>query len=125
MSKSRSMLKEMDETNKKYKEKDLIKIGFWKNDESENAKYPDIKGFIDNTMSKELKHKMLAYLKKGKYWAAYLGSSTCRVCERWDNGCSEFTDGKYLWPEGLPHYIEEHNVRIPELEAIVNESHKG
>ncbi|CBN76468.1 conserved unknown protein [Ectocarpus siliculosus] len=29
-------------------------------------------------------------------------------------GCTTLTDGKYVWPEGLAHYIEEHAVRPPD-----------
>lgn len=29
-------------------------------------------------------------------------------------GCTTLTDGKYVWPEGLAHYISEHAVRPPE-----------
>ena len=29
-------------------------------------------------------------------------------------GCSDMTDGvKYIWPEGLLHYIVSHSVRLP------------
>jgi hypothetical protein len=30
------------------------------------------------------------------------------------NGSAEFTDGTYVWPEGLAHYVDEHHVRLPE-----------
>ena len=30
------------------------------------------------------------------------------------NGCAEVTDGVYLWPEGLAHYVREHSVRLPD-----------
>src|SRR5262245_15617423 len=29
-------------------------------------------------------------------------------------GTSELTDGEWLWPEGLPHYIDAHDVCLPE-----------
>ena len=28
-------------------------------------------------------------------------------------GRSDMTDGVYVWPEGLAHYVEHHNVRLP------------
>ena len=31
-----------------------------------------------------------------------------------DMGCRELSDGTYVWPEGLAHYVEEHNVRLPQ-----------
>lgn len=29
-------------------------------------------------------------------------------------GCAERTDGIFVWPEGLVHYVESHDVRLPE-----------
>jgi len=31
-----------------------------------------------------------------------------------DMGTGEISDGTYVWPEGLAHYVEEHNVRLPQ-----------
>lgn len=31
-----------------------------------------------------------------------------------DMGASEFSDGVYVWPEGLAHYLEKHHVRLPQ-----------
>lgn len=41
-----------------------------------------------------------------------MGVSTCRMCGT-PNGAGEFTDGVYVWPEGLAHYVQEHSVRLP------------
>ena len=40
-------------------------------------------------------------------------SDDCRFCNEF-NGTGELTDGTYVWPEGLAHYVTEHNVRLPE-----------
>ena len=40
------------------------------------------------------------------------GTSWCRVCGK-ANGSAEHTDGVYLWPKGLAHYVCEHGVRPP------------
>ena len=29
-------------------------------------------------------------------------------------GCSDLTDGVWVWPEGLVHYIEAHELVLPE-----------
>ena len=53
------------------------------------------------------------YLSSGTVARAYLGRSACRFCgER--NGSLEFTDGRYIWPEGLAHYVTDHGVRLPD-----------
>ncbi|GIE36219.1 hypothetical protein Ait01nite_092640 [Actinoplanes italicus] len=57
---------------------------------------------------------VLAYLRSGTPLVAFAGRSVCRVCGI-DNGSTELTDGEYfIWPEGLAHYVEAHNVRLPE-----------
>lgn len=38
--------------------------------------------------------------------------SSCQ--ETLDMGRGELTDGVYMWPEGLAHYLEKHNVRLPQ-----------
>lgn len=40
-------------------------------------------------------------------------------------GSRELTDGVYVWPEGLVHYIEKHNVRLPRqfVEHVLRGSH--
>lgn len=43
----------------------------------------------------------------------FKGYSTCRICEK-RNGSIEYKIGKFAIPEGLPHYIQKHNVK-PDL----------
>lgn len=56
---------------------------------------------------------MWHYVESGTVARAYRGLSPCRFCGE-HNGSKECTDGAYLWPEGLAHYIEAHEVRLPE-----------
>lgn len=105
------------------KNKELIKIGFWWDDNEEDSLYPKVEQFIGNSLGVLKKKKIVAYLKKGRFVNQYLGFSECRICGK-RNGNSEFTDGRFLYPEGLLHYIIEHNIRIPELEKYIN-SKKG
>ena len=46
----------------------------------------------------------------------YGGWSTCRFgCKEGEyNGTGDFTDGEWMWPEGLAHYVESHSVILPE-----------
>ena len=58
--------------------------------------------------------RILAYLRSGTEWAGYRGQSRCRLgCEA-PNGSRDQTDGVWVWPEGLAHYVEAHDVRLPE-----------
>ena len=42
----------------------------------------------------------------------YMGYSTCRICGC-RNGNGEYTNGVYIWPEGLAHYVRAHSVVLP------------
>ena len=59
---------------------------------------------------------ILAYLSSGAQWAGYRGRSTCRFddCTETDLGSTDQTDGVWVWPEGLAHYVEAHDVRLPD-----------
>jgi hypothetical protein len=52
------------------------------------------------------------YLDHGQVAASFMGASRCRVCTRL-NGSRDLTDGDYLWPEGLSHYVRAHGLRLP------------
>lgn len=59
---------------------------------------------------------LIAYLKAGHRFQSDLGYSFCRFdCGTEDKkmGCSDLTDGVWVWPEGLSHYVELHNVLLP------------
>ena len=42
-----------------------------------------------------------------------MGRSRCRICGEPKTGYLTLTDGTFLWPEGLTHYVRDHNVRLP------------
>ncbi|WP_127502582.1 hypothetical protein [Actinoplanes solisilvae] len=65
-------------------------------------------------MSAEERGAVVAYLRSGTAVVAAAGFSVCRVCGD-DNGSTELTDGEhFVWPEGLAHYVEAHDVRLPD-----------
>jgi hypothetical protein len=60
--------------------------------------------------------RILGYLRSGGPVFEYLGFSYCRFsCGEPDEsmGHRELTDGEWLWPEGLVHYVQVHNVLLP------------
>jgi hypothetical protein len=56
----------------------------------------------------------LRYLRGGRTLVRYGAAARCRF-----DGCGqavgrrELTDGTFVWPEGLAHYVERHGVRLP------------
>ena len=85
-------------------------IGYWRRDADEG--WPDPHELIDEAWDDQERDHVASYLEHGFVpWAA-AGVSECRLCGR-ANGSAELTDGVYLWPEGLAHYVREHSVRLP------------
>ncbi len=57
----------------------------------------------------------MAYLRAGKDAVQWRGYALCRLCaERVPLGACDLTDGEWVWPEGLEHYVEEHGICLPD-----------
>jgi hypothetical protein len=56
---------------------------------------------------------VVSYLSVGHTLQQYRGLSSCRICGQL-NGSKELTDETYCWPEGLAHYVADHDVRLPD-----------
>lgn len=90
---------------------DLRDLGLWRNDQRPDL--PDPATLVDPDWTGWEKQELEYYLSSGSRGRAYMGHSECRICGA-QNGAGEFTDGSYVWPEGLLHYVAEHNVRLPD-----------
>ncbi len=100
----------------------LTMIGYWHS--LFDADYPDPAWFVDKDWDPAIKSNVIAHLEKGTPMPyTFAGESWCRFrCDVKTGithlGAGEFTDGKYVWPEGLSHYLQKHDVRLPQ--EIVN-----
>ena len=61
-----------------------------------------------------LNARVLRYLRSGHTHKCYLGFSYCRFGCEWIEGTSCITDGTWVWPEGLVHYVDVHRVPLPD-----------
>lgn len=88
-------------------------IGYWRGDNDPD--WPDVRAFVDPVWDAQERDAVIAYLT-ADIWASYRygGESACRLCGA-PNGSAEPTDGTFRWPEGLAHYVAEHEVRLPPL----------
>lgn len=61
-------------------------------------------------------------LKSADYIRGFRGSSVCRICQE-RVGSGELTNYEYVFPEGLYHYVEEHEVALPNflIESLMEE----
>ncbi|MBN8883879.1 MAG: hypothetical protein J0H73_16400 [Salana multivorans] len=89
---------------------DLILIGYWAGPGA--GDWPGPQCFVDHDWDEEEREQVADYLLRGLVSRAYMGYSPCRICGC-DNGALELSDGTYVWPEGLRHYVVEHGVRLP------------
>ena len=91
---------------------EILKIGYW-SAENEYQDYPSARDFIgEHTYPGQ--QKIIEYLQQGSPmpWITP-GVSECRICG-FSNRSRDLSDGKYMWPEGLAHYLQEHNLRLPQ-----------
>jgi hypothetical protein len=97
---------------------ELILIGYWRPDvvasQPVDERWPSPADFIEESWDEDERDAVIDYLGRGFVVRAYMGFSPCRLCANSQNGALELSDGVYVWPEGLAHYVSEHSVRLPE-----------
>lgn len=92
-----------------YKPK-LIPIGFWFSKNDIELPFPRINSC---NLSEKDKFKVIKFLNDSDHKkAGTFGYSQCRICGI-INGSSDIYDDIFEWPEGLSHYVLEHNVGLP------------
>jgi hypothetical protein len=87
----------------------------WLTEWSERASvWPNPRSLVDSDWAWEERESVALHLEVGTCVNQYRGISPCRFCAR-HNGTAELTDGAFCWPEGLAHYVREHDVRLPQF----------
>lgn len=79
----------------------------------QGLRWHDPRSMVDTSWGAEERDLVVGYLRAGRVAVQFRGLSRCRFCGR-ENGSKELSDGTFSWPEGLPHYLEEHGVRLPD-----------
>ncbi len=90
---------------------DLIAIGYWHSERKPQLPMPQ--AFIEPHWEEEEKAMVIRYLKRGRLAIMYRGFSICRICNKM-LGSECWTDGTYIFPDFLFHYLEEHQVKLPQ-----------
>jgi hypothetical protein len=91
----------------------LLGVGFWFNELAPSL-YPRPQALVGAWRARD-RQTVLAHLRGGLVFAAYRGRSFCRfACGERMMGHRDLTDGRHLWPEGLAHYVEHHDVQLPD-----------
>lgn len=85
-------------------------VGYWKSSLRDSYPLPQ---HFESPLDPGVRSRLVAYLNAGQVVNQYRGNSHCRYgCG--DNGSAERTDGEWLWPEGLAHYVATHGVALPQ-----------
>jgi hypothetical protein len=104
---------------------ELREVGFWAASPATATDCrPHPSAHVDPVWARSTAAQQLAsYLRAGYVESYEMGYSNCRFggsdgCDcpagPWvDMGCIALTDGEFVWPEGLAHYVECHAVRPP------------
>ena len=93
----------------------LKAIGFWITG-LHDERQPAPQEFV-GAMPADQRTRLAEYLAAGMTYESYRGLSWCRFgCGiEWAlMGSRDLTDGTWLWPEGLAHYVRDHDVVLPD-----------
>lgn len=108
-------------------------VGYWQSEEWEPY-LPHPRYLVEPGWRKNERSLIVAYLKSGHQYSRWQGYSYCRfdcflknrkkaiselerralVDEALTMGSRDLTDGEWIWPEGLAHYVEKHDVCLPD-----------
>ena len=104
----------------------MIPVGFWKQQNIEDDERPDPSTLVDLDWQGHCEHLdwILSYIQGKLYDVVFLESyelgysycrfQTCPSTNPKDLGACTLTDGTYVWPEGLYHYVTLHHVKPPD-----------
>ena len=95
----------------------IYRVGYWP-EGSMPSRRPDPlhPKMIDCNWFGQDKSATIQYLRSGHKHSSELGVSWCRFkCGEQDMGCYDLTDGVWYWPEGLHHYVDKHDLILPEV----------
>jgi len=81
-------------------------------------------------MPREIRNCVAEYLDAGVHCIQYGGCSWCRFhCGKpsQEMGSGERTDGRWVWPDGLSHYVRDHGIILPDefVSHVLQQSRKA
>src|SRR5262245_56163586 len=87
----------------------LKAVGYWLSSDSQDDDLPDPRLLVRKNWCRGEKTLILSYLKSGSTFARWRGFSYCRFrcgAPYAEIGSRCLTDGIWVWPEGLAHYLK-------------------
>lgn len=93
----------------------LKAVGYWRTPDAQHLPRPW--RLVRRRWNTDELQGISDYLRSGHPFLHYMGYSFCRFrCGISPGlmGSCDLTDGEWVWPQGLVHYVEEHAVSLPE-----------
>jgi hypothetical protein len=97
----------------------LRAIGYWRGPLAipEHSWHADPLAILETLGPRTPEPELLSYLRGGHVFEVWRGYSWCRFrcgVSSTALGHRDFTDGEWVWPEGLIHYVDVHRVALPD-----------
>jgi hypothetical protein len=89
-------------------------VGYWWSPEEPDL--PDPRRLAVAHRQPRLRDQIVAYLRAGETYEQWRGYSWCRFqcgADGPDMGSCCLTDGEWVWPQGLAHYVQHHDIALP------------
>jgi hypothetical protein len=94
---------------------ELKAVGYWRS--WEERRFPRPQWLVREDWRVSERDRIVRYLQEGRLFYGCVGYSFCRFhcgIPHRQMGCYGITDGVWVWPQGLAHYVENHSVVLPE-----------
>ena len=109
----------------------MIEVGFWRRfqdqtiDSLDKRPWPNVETTSAMISDEQLRQRrriaerIASYCRAGFLESIEHGYAACRLCSEGGKkiGCCALTDGVFVWPESLPHYLLEHFAPDPSEEG--------
>lgn len=90
-------------------------FGFWRVDAGNDSHLPLLSTWTAPEWQPEDRDALLSYVENAPLVVASSDlKSPCLVCGAFQSSSDFRSDGDWLWPADLVHYISQHRVRLPE-----------
>lgn len=88
--------------------------GIWADSDDPTSEFPSLQSAIDRSWNQPDKGQLVRYLSQAPIAVAGGAIMTCRLCTSQVPMTTFQSDGIWLWPKGLVHYVVQHFVVLPD-----------
>ena len=93
-------------------------FGFWRDEQSPESNLPLLADWVDPLWTPQDRLELIEYVRSAPMVVATSGQKACALCDAELSVSSFQSDGAWLWPQDLGHYMANHGVRLPDAFAM-------